>query len=226
VHPFQIQTGSADYDYDNFVEDMMEAQHELFIGHGFFQEQYYRSPAYFANYLNRFNSYAISAIGGAIDYGNQITIDTYAALEGLNVRDECEDLWATYQARYGRTMQTCSEYALDEIQSMVFFYDFLIWWSEYYITNEVQTHAMEQFTYWNPLMYPEYDVFGTIKNDFRYTLDYYYRDYVQWIEYYRNQYIYRMDYIIRDVDRCAYDMVYNYETTAAVFLFNAEAGRC
>jgi hypothetical protein len=205
---------------------MMDMQTELFIGHGFFQEQYYRSPAYFSQYLNRFNSYMISAIGGAVDYGNQITIDTYRALEELGAREECEDLWATYQARYGRTMQTCSEYGLREIEWMVYFYDFLIWWSEYYITNEVQTHAMEQFTYWNPLIYPEYDVFGTIKNDFRYTLDYYYRDYVEWIEYYRVQYVYQMDYIIRDVDNCAYDMVYNYETTAAVFLFNAEAGRC
>jgi hypothetical protein len=222
----QIQSGHADYDYDNFVEDMMDMQNELFVGHSFFQEQYFRSPAYFSLYLNRFNSYMVFVIGTAVDYGNQITIDTYRALEEMGAREECEDLWETYQARYGRNMQTCSEYGLEELQWMVFFYDFLIRWSENYITNEVQTHAMQQFTYWNPLTYPEYDVFATIKNDFRYTLDSFYRDYVEWIEYYRNQYVLMMDHIIRDVDNCADGMVNSYEVTAAVFLNNAEAGRC
>jgi hypothetical protein len=205
---------------------MMEAQNELFIGHGFFQEQYFRSPAYFASYLHSLNGFVLEAIGGAVDYGNQITIDTYRALEEMNARDECEELWEMHQARYGRNMQSCSGYAANEIEYMVYFYDFLIWWSENYLTNGVQAHALEQFTFWNPLTYPEYNVFGTIKNNFRFTLDAYSRDYVEWIEYYRNQYIMWMDYIIEDVDNCAYNMVYSYETTAAVFLFAAETGRC
>jgi hypothetical protein len=205
---------------------MMEAQNELFIGHSFFQYNYYNQPAYFSQYLNRFNSYMVEAIGDAVDSGNQITIDTYRALEALGAREECEDLWATYQARYGRTMQTCSEYGLNEVQYMVNFYDFLIWWSQYYITNEIQTHAMEQFTYWNPLTYPEYDVLATIKNEFRLTFDEAYQDYNQYILFYENQFILQMDYVISDVDNCANEMVYNYETTAAVFLHNAEAGRC
>jgi hypothetical protein len=204
----------------------MHAQEDLKTGHSFFQEQYYRLASGFAVYLDRFNSYMIRGISTGITRFNSIVEDVYDDLDEMNAPQECLDSWETYQIRYGRSMATCADYGYDEIEWMVWYYDFLIWWSEYYITNYVQTHAATEFTYWNPLSYPTYDVIGEINNELRYTLDYYQRDYVQYIQYIREYNIGIMDQIIYNVQNCANSLTVSFQATASMFVYNAAAGSC
>jgi hypothetical protein len=60
----------------------------------------------------------------------------------MNASQECEDLWATYQTRYGRSMAVCAKYGYAAIEWIVRSYQFMIQMIEFNITNQVN------FSYW------------------------------------------------------------------------------
>jgi hypothetical protein len=211
---------------DGFVEEIGNAQHDLYVGHGFFQEQYYRLASSFGVYVGNYNEQMMVAIGESVDQFNREVNSIEDTLGGMNVADECLSLWETLQFRYGRSLASCADYGFDEIRLMVENYDFVIWWSEQYITNAVQTHAMHEFVYWNPLMYPNFDVIGGINTELRLTLDLYYSDYVDYIQYIRNFNLAKMDGIIQSVQTCSNVYVQAFQATVSMFLQDAEAGRC
>jgi hypothetical protein len=196
------------------------------VGHGFFQEQYYRLPSSFGVYVGNFNEEMVAAIGASVDRFNQQVNNIDETLDGLNVADECFSLWETLQLRYGRSLASCADYGYDEIRIMVETYDFVIWWSERYITNEVQAHTMLEFVYWNPLMYPDFDVIGGVNNELRLTLDNYFLDYVEYIQYIRDFNLAKMDGIIQSVQTCSDVYVMAFQQTSSMFLQDAQAGRC
>jgi hypothetical protein len=45
-----------------------------------------------------------------------IVEETNDNLDEMNASQECVDLWATYQTRYGRSMAVCAKYGYVEIE--------------------------------------------------------------------------------------------------------------
>jgi hypothetical protein len=205
---------------------MRQSQIDLQIGHSFFQAQSYRLPSTLSNYVHRFNSYMLLSIGGGVERQNAVHSSATAELITINAPESCLDLLNQAHILYGRELSDYAQYGFSELDFLIDYHNFLLWWSEYYITNLVPSHGLNAFTTWNPLTQSDQNIIAIINSELRDSLDWFWEDYDYYIREAEEYGIEAMSETIELVERFVAYTTFAFEYMVEGLLREAEAGSC